>query len=111
MFFFFNSRAAVIASSRVSPGINRETLLFTNVYRLARSLNQRFCDAAKSNARVAPIGVLSSDYQALHVGSIHRHQLYFPKIMTLKICRGAEGGNKSLGAINPNSTNNQLRSL
>ena len=29
-----------------------------NMYRLACSLNQRFCDAAKSNARVAPIGVL-----------------------------------------------------
>jgi hypothetical protein len=58
MFFFFNSQAAAIASSRVSPGMNRETLFFTNLYRLARSLNQRFCDAAKSNARVAPIGIL-----------------------------------------------------
>jgi len=27
-----------------------------NMYRLACSLNQRFCDAASSNARVAPIG-------------------------------------------------------
>jgi len=30
------------------------TLLFTNAYRLARSRNQRFCEAARSNVRVAP---------------------------------------------------------
>jgi hypothetical protein len=38
--------------------MNRETLLFTNAYRLARSLNQRFCEAISSKVRVASIEVL-----------------------------------------------------